>query len=63
MEKVMILSSFLFFSTLHKMNMRFEKVEFLVGGQKKEQRRGRSEPSKRRSWWRTQGAQRNEDKK
>ena len=47
MMKMMILSSFLFFSSSYIVFMRSEKVESIVGGQKKEHVKGRSEPPRK----------------
>lgn len=45
--KMMILSSFLFFSSSYIVFMSSEKVESIVGGQKKEHVKGRSEPPRK----------------
>ena len=47
MMKMMILSSFLSFSSSYIVFMRSEKVESIVGGQKKEHVKGRSEPPRK----------------
>ena len=60
-KTILFKSSFLFFSSSYMVYLRFEKVEFLTGGQKKEHDKGRSEPSKKEEFVIRNGCVKKED--